>query len=339
MNEVLWVRNPETGLTEVKEFAGDAGLATLRISDPVLTQIAQGYTNAAFQGDKLFPVVRTDKRTGRFPVFGKEAFVIPTNLKRGVGERVQRMLSTTGYILAELDEYALGFGIENSERTEWAGSPDQLLNLRLGQAQDKIALVREQNQATLATTYGNYASGFSASGAGYKWATDGDPVVDMRAAAITVSKSNGKRPNVAWFTPTAWESFINNKQVLDRVRWGGNNVTPAQITKAAAAALLQVDEVVVFEAVYGAGGDGGVKKSALTMNWLWESVGGACAGLAIVGTGYGIPSFGYTYEQKNSPVMESYYENQTKSQIYDAQRIFSSAITLTSAGYLIYGVA
>ena len=46
-----------------------------RVVDPVLTSIARGYKNAAFIGERIFPVVLTDKEGVRVPTFGKTAFV------------------------------------------------------------------------------------------------------------------------------------------------------------------------------------------------------------------------------------------------------------------------
>ena len=49
-------------------------LKQLRIVDPVLTEIARGYKNAAYIAEALFPVVPVDKEGVIVPLFGKEAF-------------------------------------------------------------------------------------------------------------------------------------------------------------------------------------------------------------------------------------------------------------------------
>ena len=366
MKQGMYYRNPDSGLLEFKEqefkpgkirryvrtddglqlteFASDSQLSLLRIADPVATNLVQGFTNAELKGDKIFTPVRMAKESGKFPAFGKEVFVIPGDLKRAVGAVVARVQSQSGYVQMSLSEYALGVGIENRERNEWAGTPDSLLTSKLLQTTGKIALYREKLQAVLATTSGNYASGHTISGAAKAWATSGDPVADMLDLSQIVLKKNGRRPNVDWFSPGAWLLFINNAAVLDRVKYGGDSITPAQMSEKAAAQLLQVDEVVVCNAVYGVGSapgsDGGKGKSALTMAFLWDSVQANNAGVAIRGTGAGIePAFGYTWERLNSPVVESYYENQTKSQIYDYEHFFDPVITLNDAGAHYYSLA
>lgn len=342
MKNTVFYRNPESGLLEPKEFA-DAQLGLLRIADPVATSLVQGYTNAELVGDQLFPSVRMDKETGRFPAFGKEAFFIPTNLKRAVGEKVQRIQVQSGYVTMALSEYALGVAIENRERNEWAGSPDMLVNGRLLTVADKIALYREKLQVTLATTAGSYASGLATSGAGKAWATTGDPVKDMLQLILDVQKQTGKRPNVVWFSPNAWLLAQNNTAVLDRIKYGGDPISPAQMTTVAMAGLLQVAKVIVGYAISSATTytDGGVKKKTAVPTFLWDNaVQSSNAGCAIVGTGGGIePSFGYTWERKDSPIIESHYENATKSQVWDYEHFFDPAVTMAEAGGLYYSIA
>lgn len=339
---LVYMPNPETMKHDVKEYA-DSQLGLLRIADPVMTSLVQGYTNAEMIGDKLFTPVKMAKESGRFPAFGKEAFVIPTNLKRAVGEKVQRLQSQSGYVTMSLSEYALGVAIENRERNEWAGSPDLLLSSKLNQVAGKIALLREKTQAVLATTNGSYASGLSTSGASKAWGSTGDAVKDMLDLILLVQSYNGTRPNKVWFSPAAWALWRRNKAVLDIMKYQGTPLNPAQVTLQGTAALLEVSEVVVGYAVTGTGGkasEGGVGKAALTMSYLWDSVQSANAGCMIVGSGGGIePAFGYTWERANSPVIESYYDNSTKSQVWDYEHFFDPAVTLNTAGGQYYSLA
>ena len=346
MKDVIYVRNPESGLLDVKEFASNSELGLLRIADPVATSLVQGYTNADMIGDKIFTPVKMAKESGRFPAFGKEAFVIPANIKRGLGEKVQRLQTQSGYVTQSLSEYALGVAIENRERNEWAGSPDMLLNAKLTQVSDRVALYRENLQAILATTTTSYASGLYLSGASKKWGgatPTGDAVSDMLQLIQTVQSYNGKRPDVVWFSPAGWLLWRRNPAVLDLIKYQGTPGNPAQVTAQATANLLEVKECLIGYAVYGTGGTasgGGVGKASLTMGYLWDSVQSGNAGCLIRGNGGGIePAFGYTWERMNSPVIESYYDNQTKSQVWDYEHFFDPAITLNTAGGLYYSLA
>lgn len=371
MNEKLFYRNPSTGLLEtkdfsekipthqryektydvngnqkieLKEFASDAQLGLLRIADPVSTSLVQGWMpQTELIGDQIFTPLRMAKESGKFPAFGKEAFVIPTDLKRAIGGKVARILTQSGSVQMALSEYALGTAIENRERNEWAGSPEMLLNSKLNTVASKIALLREKNQAVLATTAGSYLSGLATSGASKAWASTGDAVKDALDLILLVQQYNGVRPNVWWFSPGAWALWRRNTAVIDLMKFQGTMNSPARVTKEGTAALLEVQKVIVGYAVYGTGGkggEGGKGKADLTMAYLWDSVQANNAGCAIVGTAGGIePAFGYTYERMNSPIVESYYDNTTKSQVWDYEHFFDAAVTLNSAGGMYYSLA
>jgi hypothetical protein len=372
MNEKLYYRNPSTGLIEtkdfsekipthkvwdktfdaegrqiiaLKEFASDAALGLLRIADPVSTALVQGYpvpTN--FIGDKIFTPVRMAKERGKFPAWGKESFVIPTDLKRAIGGKVARILTQSGSIDMSLSEYALGVAIDNRERNEWAGSPDMLVNSKLNTVTTKIARLREKNQATLATTAGSYATGLATSGASKAWASTGDAVKDMLQLILDVQLQNDMRPNLVWFSPVAWQLWRRNKAVLDTIKFGSSSASPANVTTQLTAQLLEVEEVVVAyaaSAAGGKGGEGGKGKADLTSAFLWDStVQSSNAGCVIRGTGGGIePAFGYTWERMNSPIVESYYDNAIKSQVWDYEHFFDAAVTKTDAAGLYYALA
>ena len=342
---LVYTRNPQSGLLDVKEFAGGGSSADLlRVSDPILQNLVQGFTTEEFVGDRLMTPVYMPKQTGRFPAFGEEAFTLKGDLKRMAGAKIARLNTQSGYVVASIDQYALGVAIPQEDLNEWAGSPDMLINARVTAVTESIARQREYLQAVAMTTTTNYASGNYISGASKAWATTGKPVKDMDDAQQLIIKNTGRRANVAWFTPGAWSLFRNNADTLQRVVYGGNNGVPAMLTLQAAAALLEVDEVIVTYATYGygsaPGSDGGVKKSPLTKAFLWESVQSNNAGLLIRGSGSGIePAFGYTWVRQNSPIVESYYENQTKSMIYDQQHFFTPAVTLSKAGFIYYSLA
>lgn len=369
MRQPVLFRNPQSGLVEVreftdmavyqawektrgdggsviislKEFAANAQLGLLRIADPILTNLSQGYpAQEGFIGNELFPEVPVQKESGRFPAWGKEALVIPSNLKRGVGQRVVQLQTQTGWITFELDEYAEGFPVENRELSEWAGSSDQILTGRQSMVDQHIALVREQIQMTLATTDTNYETGFAISGALKQWASGGDATKDMLQLVNLVRKYNVLAPAIAWFTPTAWYLFTNNPLVVDKIRYGGEPANPAQLFmggEAAVAKLLGVKKVLVAWSSYVTGTAGGFNQASGTPNWLWESVNGACAGVCTVGQGWMVPAFGYTYKRDNSPIVESWYDNSVKSMKYETEHFFSSAITKKDAGAMYYALA
>jgi hypothetical protein len=65
-------------------------LDQVRVIDPILTQLAQGYKNAEGVATFFGPAVSMNVRAGRTLVFGKEAFAAQTFL-RAPGANIQKV--------------------------------------------------------------------------------------------------------------------------------------------------------------------------------------------------------------------------------------------------------
>ena len=86
--------------------------------DPVLTNLALGYKQAEFIGERIMPVVFTDKEGLRVPVFGKGSFVEYTT-ERAVGAASNIItLDSPNYMPVVLEEHDLAAGVDYRERAE-----------------------------------------------------------------------------------------------------------------------------------------------------------------------------------------------------------------------------
>lgn len=315
----------------------ESNLSRLRISDPVMTTIAQGYTNEEFISDALFPILSGQKRTGKFPAFGQEIFKIH-NTKRPMSGEVKKILTQTGSVTLSLDEHALGYMVDVDELEEFAGTPDQLRMGRQMMVSESLRLEREYASAFLATTPGNYASTNKESGAGYAWgAGTGNPIANIEANIEAFGAQQGRRPNTIVFDRKAWRLFKNNPFVIDRLKYTGTIGAPGKVTEASVAALFEVATVKIGRAVMGVGA-GGVGQAALTMSDVWGSVQTGNVILAWVGNGWGVPSYGYTYTLQKSPNVISYFSQGRNSEIYDEHQYWSPLITLATSGFLMYSI-
>lgn len=89
-----------------------------RVVDPVLTNIARGYKNAAFIGEHIFPVVHTDKEGVTVPTFGKSAFV-EYDTERAVGADSNVLVrEKTGKLDLVLNEHDLAAPVDYREQAE-----------------------------------------------------------------------------------------------------------------------------------------------------------------------------------------------------------------------------
>jgi hypothetical protein len=324
------------GKPRIVEF-GDPVLAAARIQDPILTTQSQGFRNTDLIGDLFFPMVPTEKETGRFPAWGKEAWKLHFT-KRSLRGEVAHMEAVQGYIKLEEDEHSLGFELDDREADEYAVGRESMMFTRQTMVDDALALEREINRAIALTTYGNYNAGNYQSGSGFAWNASGDPITHFQAGREAIRAKIGKYPNVAAFDPTAWNKFRNNAAVRDRIKYSGSFAERAMVSLAAAAELLEVDQVVVGKAVYTGTIFPGAGETAAVTGDVWGAVQAGNAILAYRALGIMTPGFGMGAAKKGYPKTTSYRWERTKSWVYETEQIYADVVTLKDAAYLMYGI-
>jgi hypothetical protein len=130
-----------------------------------------------------------------------------------------------------------------------------------------------------------------------------------------------------------WKILKRHPKLVDAAILNGiinvaGNGTPSRLTKAQMAALFEVDDFEVGNAVTLDASD------AIADVWGKDVVlsYSVTADLASMGT----PTFGYTYRLKGYPLVEQgYYERQTRSWIYPCIDEVAPVIAGAEAGYLI----
>lgn len=302
----------------------------VRIIDPILSTFSQGYRNAQFVGDALFPRVPVLASGGQIIEFGREAFQL-VNMRRTPGGPTKRI--QFGYLGKP---YALlQDSLEVPVAREHQRDAGRIVGIDLGQratrmGMNKILLQLEYDQATLATTAANYpAANKVALAAGAKWSTDtGNPIADIDAGREAIRTAVGIYPNTLLLSSTAFNACKNNPKVTARFQYNGNMpIEAAQITPKMLAGLFNVERVVI--------GGGIVTSDALVNSDIW----GNNAVLAYVPQGETFqeePSYGYTYTLEGNPLVEQpYWDNNAKSEIYGVTMERAPVLSGISSGYLI----
>ncbi len=85
-------------------------LDSVRVLDPVLTNIAQGYKNSEGVATLFAPAVTMNTRAGRTLVFGKEAFAAQ-NFFRSPGTNIQKVQNQFGTRSFALRQEAISWEI------------------------------------------------------------------------------------------------------------------------------------------------------------------------------------------------------------------------------------
>lgn len=310
--------------------------SSARVIDPILTTLAQGYRQAEFIGDKLFPRVPVTARGGKVLEFGKESFQRYAS-RRAPGTRTARI--DFGYSGKPFSLYQ--DSLEAPVPREIAQDAAAVPGIDLGRGavstvMRAILLNQEIDQATLATTASNYeADSVLVLTSTAKWSAEtGTPITDIDNAREVIRRKCGIYPNVVTLSAKAFNAARNNPTVLARVLNGGKNAEPAQVTREALAVLFNVDEVVVGAGIYMEGAASlDIWGNDVVLAYVPKSLGGNSMDMAQ-------PSYGYTYTLNGNPLVETpYWEQQSKSWIYGVTFERAPVLSGIASGFLIKGAA
>ncbi|WP_455482966.1 major capsid protein [Haemophilus parahaemolyticus] len=301
-------------------------LAALRVQDPVLTKLAQGYHNLELIGEVLMPTVEIDKEAGKIPKFGRLAFRLPSTVRnlRGTSNRLDPEDITA--IDVALEEHDVEYAIDYREENEAIFS---LRQFALNTTQDVIALGREKEVATLALDESKYDSGnkVTLSGTSKITSKQADIFAMFDTGIRAVKRAIGRKPNVCVIAGDVWAALKEHPAVIEKLKYS----QVAIVTPEVFAKLIGIDTVKIGEAVY---------EESNQLKDIWSDA----IVLAYVaprsterkGTVYE-PSYGYTVRRQGGLFVDTYKENGGKLEVIRTTDIHKPHLLGASAGYLIKG--
>jgi len=301
-----------------------------RVVDPVLSEVAQGYTHPDRIGNVLFPRVPVPASGGQIIQFGKESFR-KRDYSRAPGATAKQI--DFGY---QGDPYALvNKSVDAKVPRETMRDASRVPGIDLGSRAVQITmraleLELEIEQATLAFDATKYNAANKTTLAGNdQWSdtANSDPIVQIDDYRDTVAGRVGIRPNVLVLGRKAWRLLKNHPKVTDRFK----HTTSAALTTELVAGLLQLDRIAVGEAVYA--DDAGAFVD------VWD---GNTAVLAYANTaplGREEPSYGYSYTLEGHPLVgEPRWDADARSWLYGMDYERAPVIASADSGYLIQQV-
>jgi len=297
----------------------------VRVVDPILTTVVQGYKNPEFVGDALFPAVPVAVSGGRVLEFGKESF-IASNTRRAPGGPTKRI--SFGY---EGKPYALeNNSLEAPVPREWMRDASKVPGINLGTRAVNLTmrvnrLNLEIEQAGLATNPANYPTANKVTLSGTdKWSDPAaKPVGIINEGKEAVRQAIGVYPNTLLLGPQAFTPLTECPAILERFKYTSSD----SITADMLAGLFQLNRVVVGTAVQ--------STEAGVMSDVW----GNYAVLAYVPPAPSQmeePSYGYTYTMEGHPMVETpYWDANAKSWVYGVSYERAPVLSGIASGYLI----
>ncbi len=249
-----------------------------------------------FIATRMFPNLPVDKQSDRYFTYDRGDFNRDEMEKRAPGAES----AGSGYKLDNTPSYFADLWAFHKD------IPDQIRS-------NADAVLNQDREATTFVTYKalikreiTWAQNFFSSG---KWTFDfsgvasspatgqflqwndhnSTPIEDITQTMSDVGESTGFRPNKLALGRRVWDKLRNHPEVIDRVKYQGLPTDPAKVSAQAVAQLLELDEVLIMDAVYNAAQRGLTNAHAF--------IGGKNALLAYVAPAPGImtPTAGLTF--------------------------------------------
>lgn len=304
--------------------------AQIRVIDPVLATIAQGFRHPELVGHALFPRVPVQVSGGQILEFGKESFKL-YSARRAPGSATRRI--QFGYLGKSfaLVQDALEAPVPIEHQRDASRIPGVDLGQRaVNTAMRSLSLTLENDQAQLATAAGSYDSAHKVALTGNdKWSdhTNSDPTAHIETGREAVRASVGIYPNTLVLSAQAFKAVKHHPKIVERFKYTGRDTLSTDLL----ASLWEIERVVIGRAV--------VSDDAGSLSDVW----GNNAILAYVPTassGPEDPSYGYTYTMDGHPLVEQpYYDNNTKSWVYPVTYERVPVLSGILSGYLIQNPA
>ena len=271
------------------------GRADVHVDGP-LTNMSVAFRQSAdaFIADKVFPIVPVQKQTDQYFTIPQGAFLRDQMEKRAPGARAAMANFNYGTDSYRADLWALGTTVADEIRAN-ADSP-----LRLDQDMTEFltqqGLIRKERlwAAEYFTTsvFTNDQTGVAAAPGANQFLQWNDaastPIEDMREGKRIVHARTGYRPNKLVLGRAVYDTLLDHPDIVGRLDRGQTS-GPALVMKDALAALFEVDEVLVMDAIFNSAIEGAADSLGF--------IGGSSALLLYAPKSAGLmtPSAGYTF--------------------------------------------
>lgn len=299
--------------------------AQARVVDPVLTNIARGFKQPNLVGSVLFPTVSVDKRAGKIVEFGREDFKIYETL-RSPGANVKRVNFGHAGSAYALDDHSLEGQVPIELMQEAADVPGiELGSSAVRRIQNIFGLRLEKARADLARNTANYAASNKVILSGTSQWSDpaSDPLKALNSWREVIRSKIGLYPN-SGVLPAAVAIVLQTHPVIkDAFKYTNSDSVSFDMLKA----YFGMPGLVMGGSVFTDAAD--VQQDVWGKDIILAYT--EVSGIEDMGS----PSFGYTYQLRNYPIVEQpYLDRNTKSWVYPISDANAPVIAGALAGFI-----
>jgi hypothetical protein len=313
-------------------------LSSERIVDPVLTNLAIGYSNAEMVGHHLLPYANVDKESGHLPKFGKDDFLIYQTERALRADSNRGQLDVPGKTSFMLTEHDLEFAVDDREEAESVFSARRRAMVR---AVNGIRLRHEKKVADMVQSPANYAVSnkiaLTTTDAFDDPASDPEGVVDDAKAAI--SAGIVKDPNtmvISYDIWRQWKKHAKLKAILSDDR-------PRLVQLADLREIFEIPNIIVGKAMWKSDAAGAaterIWKNSVVLAYVPTAMSVAPNEGGVVDPGdlqdIGEPAFGYTFRKRGMPQVDVRRAPNGKMDLVRDTDLFETYLVGADAGYLI----
>lgn len=299
------------------------------VVNPMLTNFALGYKNAAYVSEKIFPVTKVSSPYGKVRKWGIEDFRNYTTIRnaRGNDNVIDNNNLTNIEYLCQ--EHTLTTRLDVPLEINIAKSASDGLDLEraaVNQVRNNLLLSREYDELTYAQNGSNYGANNKVTYADdYLNEPDVNPITEILKYMDQLQTSMlGKRPNKIVMNSKIYNTIRNHPKV--RAYAVNNTPGDAVPTKSFLEDLLGVNEIILADATYTA--DGTTFSNVWTNNILLLNT------ALEFNNGILDPTFGLTIVSKE-PVVDEYYDFGGKIKNIRITEEYDFKITMPDAAFLM----
>ncbi len=299
-------------------------IQNLRIVDPVLTNLAAGYINEEFIGDKVLPRVTVQKEGGKVPLFGKSQFVEHRTERAIRAESNVRDPDGVKTIDFVLEEHDIATRLDYREKQEADFALDAI---ETANTMEILRLGHELQVARLAQNTASYATGNTLALSGSDQFTDpaSDPLGVVMDAKAVVRAQIVREPNTMTMGYETYRALRRHPQLVGLLSTNKDRVLTLDDLKR----FFEVDEIHVGKAVHSTDGN--------TVRDIWgDNIILSYTAREVDGKrSYRVPSFGYTLVKQGWPQVDRYTDVGGKVEFIRATEIYKPFVLANAAAYLI----
>ncbi len=213
-----------------------------------LTNFSQKFLQSqeGFVGLRAMPNLPVGNQSDLFYVFDRDDFFRDDAEERADGAESSGgafQLSTTPYFARV---YAHHKDVTDRQRQ----NADAAVNLDRSASQyvtHKLMIRRENLFGTAFMSTGIWTTDFSP---GTKWDTaTSTPLAEIRTGKRTVQQSTGMRPNKGVFGRQAYDTLLDNEDILARISGGATTSLPALVMRARLMELLELEAIFIADGI------------------------------------------------------------------------------------------